>query len=375
MPAALLHKALLAGLLGLALAFPLVAANDYYLYVMSLAYIMAVAALGLNLILGYTGQLNLAHAGFMAIGAYTVGLLTVDYGVPYWIAFLAAGLVAAAVGFVAGVISLRLKTHYFAIFTLCVGFIIYLVIEKADGLTHGTVGVIGIPAPPGLGPVQFASTTAQYYLVLAFLVASLWLMSRIVHSLLGRSFVAIRNSEDLAETLGINLMRTKVLAFVLSTVYAGIAGALYAGFVRFIGPDLAREHHTFDMMAFILVGGIGTLFGPVLGALLLTWITQSLQFLQDYRMIVFGPLLILLVMYFPQGIVGFIEQQRLRRPPRPRGGRAPSGGGPRQCLRRWPSPSASAGSRRSARSRRASSAAGSTPSSGRTAPARPPSST
>jgi branched-chain amino acid transport system permease protein len=124
MPAALLPKALLAGLLGLALAFPLVAANDYYLYVMSLAYIMAVAALGLNLILGYTGQLNLAHAGFMAIGAYTVGLLTVDYGVPYWIAFLAAGLVAAAVGFVAGVISLRLKTHYFAIFTLCVGFII-----------------------------------------------------------------------------------------------------------------------------------------------------------------------------------------------------------------------------------------------------------
>jgi branched-chain amino acid transport system permease protein len=313
MPAALLPKALLAGLLGLALAFPLVAANDYCLYMMSLAYIMAVAALGLNLILGYTGQLNLAHAGFMAIGAYTVGLLTVDYGVPYWIAFLAAGLVAAAVGFVAGVISLRLKTHYFAIFTLCVGFIIYLVIEKADGLTHGTVGVIGIPAPPGLGPVQFASTTAQYYLVLAFLVASLWLMSRIVHSLLGRSFVAIRNSEDLAETLGINLMRTKVLAFVLSTFYAGIAGALYAGFVRFIGPDLAREHHTFDMMAFILVGGIGTLFGPVLGALLLTWITQSLQFLQDYRMIVFGPLLILLVMYFPQGIVGFLEQQRLRR--------------------------------------------------------------
>jgi branched-chain amino acid transport system permease protein len=308
-----LQKALLAAAAIAALVFPFVAANDYYIYVMSLAFIMAIATVGLNLILGYTGQLNLAHAGFMAIGAYTVGILTVDYGVPYWIAFLLAGIVAAVFGFAAGVVSLRLKTHYFAIFTLCVGFIIYLVIEKADRLTHGTVGIAAIPAPAGIGPIQFTSTIPQYYLVLMFLALSLWLMSQIVNSLLGRSFVAIRNSEELAETLGINLMRTKVLAFVLSTFYAGIAGALYAGFVRFLGPDLAREHHTFDMMAFILVGGIGTLFGPVLGAILLTWITQSLQFLQDYRMVVFGPLLILLVMYFPHGIVGFYNIQKARR--------------------------------------------------------------
>jgi branched-chain amino acid transport system permease protein len=308
-----LQKALLAALVVVALVFPFLAANDYYIYVMALAYIMAIATIGLNLVLGYTGQLNLAHAGFMAIGAYTVGILTVDHGVPYWIAFLLAGFVAAAVGFAAGIVSLRLKSHFFAIFTLCVGFIIYLIIEKADRLTHGTVGIAAIPAPAGIGPIQFTSTIPQYYLVFAFLVLSLWLMSRIVNSLLGRSFIAIRNSEELAETLGINLMRTKVLAFVLSTFYAGVAGALYAGFVRFLGPDLAREHHTFDMMAFILVGGIGTLFGPVLGAVLLTWVTQSLQFLQDYRMIVFGPLLILLVMYFPQGIIGFYRTQRARR--------------------------------------------------------------
>jgi branched-chain amino acid transport system permease protein len=149
--------------------------------------------------------------------------------------------------------------------------------------------------------------------VLFFLVASLWLMSRIVHSLLGRAFIAIRNSEDLAETLGISLMRTKVLAFVLSTVYAGMAGALYAGFVRFIGPGMALESHTFDMIAFILVGGIGTLFGPLLGAILLTWLTQSLQFLQDYRMIIFGPLLILLVMYFPQGLIGYYRERQAKR--------------------------------------------------------------
>jgi branched-chain amino acid transport system permease protein len=303
---------LMLGLLALALLFPLAAANDYIIYVMALAYIMAIAATGLNLLLGYTGQLNLAHAGFMAIGAYTVGILTVDHAVPYWIAFFLAGFVAAAFGVVAGVVSLRLKSHYFSIFTLCVGYIMYLVLEKWDSLTHGTVGIIGIPAPSPIGPIKLESPTAQYYLVLVFLVASLWVMGRIVNSLLGRALIAIRNSEDLAETLGINLMRTKLLSFVISTFYAGLAGALYAGFVRFLGPGIALETHTFDMIAFILVGGIGTRYGPVLGAILLTWLTQSLQFLQDYRMIVFGPLLILLVMYFPQGIIGWWLQRRAR---------------------------------------------------------------
>lgn len=310
-------RLLLGAALLLALLFPVAAANDYVIYVMALAYIMAIAAVGLNLILGYTGQLNLAHAGFMAVGAYTVGILTVDHGVPYWVAFALAGFVAAALGFLAGVVSLRLKTHYFVIFTLCVGFIMYLVIEKWDGLTHGTVGLIGIPAPTPIptpfGALRFDTPAQQYYLVLAFLVLALWVMHRIVRSLLGRAFVAIRNSEELAEALGIDLMRTKVLAFVLSTFYAGLAGALYAGFVRFLGPAMALESQTFDMVTFILVGGIGTLFGPVLGAVALTWITQSLQFLQDYRMIVFGPLLILLVMYFPQGLLGFVAERRARR--------------------------------------------------------------
>ena len=117
------------------------------------------------------------------------------------------------------------------------------------------------------------------------LVLALFVMDRIVHSLLGRAFVAIRNGEALAESLGVPLMRTKVTAFVISVTYAGYAGALYAGFVRFLGPAIASEDNAFDMIAFILVGGLGTLSGPVLGAILLTWATQSLQFLQDYRLL------------------------------------------------------------------------------------------
>jgi len=145
------------------------------------------------------------------------------------------------------------------------------------------------------------------------MVLSVWLASRIANSLLGRSFRAIRISDDLAASLGINLMRNKVLAFVLSTTYASVAGALYAGMVRFIGPAEADVVHTFDMITYLLVGGIGTLMGPLIGTLAITWLTQSLQFLEEYRMIVFGPLLVVLVIFFPRGVVGSFLTWRGRR--------------------------------------------------------------
>ncbi len=298
---------------GLAILFPFVAPNDYYLSVMSVIYINALAAVGLNLTAGYNGQLNLAHGGFFAIGAYTVGLLTVDYALPYWLAFALAGPVAALIGLLIGRLSLRLRGHYFAIFTLCVGSVILLLIEKWESLTHGVVGVIDIPVPPAIGPVEFTTSRGQYYLILFFLVLGLFVMQRIVSSLLGRTFIAIRNSEDLAEALGIDLMRNKVLAFVISTFYAGVAGALYAGYVRFLGPDIAGIPRTFDLLSATVVGGLGTLMGPVVGTLLITWLTQYLQFLQDYRMVIFGPLLILALILFPRGIVGSIELWQARR--------------------------------------------------------------
>ena len=296
-----------------AVAFPFVAPNDYYLSVMALVYINALAAIGLNLTAGYTGQLNLAHGGFVAIGAYTVGILTVDHQVPFWLAFALSGFVAAALGFFVGLLSLRLKGHYFAIFTLCVGSVIVLLIEKWEGLTHGVVGIIGIPTPPGLGPIRFDTGTGQYFLVLFVLLVGLLVMRRIVDSLLGRTFIAIRNSEDLAEALGIDLMRNKVLAFVISTFYAGVSGALYAGYVRFLGPDIAGVSHTFDLLSATVLGGLGTLTGPVLGTLLVAWLTQYLQFLQDYRMVIFGPVLIFALIAFPHGIVGSLELWLARR--------------------------------------------------------------
>lgn len=189
----------------------------------------------------------------------------------------------------------------------------FLVIEKWDALTHGVSDIVGIPAPSGFGIVSFENPLPLYYLVFAFLVLGVWLMHRIVNSLLGRTFMAIRNSDGLAQSLGINLMRNKVLAFVLSVVYAGFAGGLYAGAVRFLGPDLAGVEHTFDMTMYMLVGGIGTLAGPLLGALAIPWLTQYLQFLQAYRFVVFGPILILLVIFLPNGIVGLYIARKNRR--------------------------------------------------------------
>ncbi|WP_372658964.1 branched-chain amino acid ABC transporter permease, partial [Hydrogenophaga sp.] len=205
-------------LIAAGIAFPLLAGNDYHLTVMSTAYIFAIATIGLNLITGYTGQFNLAHAGFMAVGAYTLGILTVDYGVHFWIAFVLSGVVTVLVGLPLGWVSLRLKGHYFSIFTLCVGTILYLVIEKWESLTHGTVGIIGIPGPSAVGPLTFDTPTKLYYLVLFFLVVGVWVMRRIVNSLMGRTFVAIRNGDDLAEALGVNLMRNKLTAFLLSVL-------------------------------------------------------------------------------------------------------------------------------------------------------------
>lgn len=291
-------------LIAIALVFPLLAQNEYQIYVMASAFVWAIAVYGLNIITGYCGQLNLGHGAFFALGAYTLGLLTSDYSWSFWPAFVAALAMTAVAGFFVGIVSLRLKEHYFAIFTLCIGFIMYLLMDKWEELTHGPVGVRNIAPPDGFGLVDFSDTTPIYYLTLVFLVLSMWFIGKLSRSLLGRTLIAIRNGDELAQSLGINLMRNKVLAFVLSTTFAGLAGALYAGMVRFIGPEDANILQTFDMITYLLVGGIGTLSGPLVGTLGVVWLTQSLQFMEEYRMILFGPLLVCLVIFFPRGIVG-----------------------------------------------------------------------
>ncbi|WP_059104938.1 branched-chain amino acid ABC transporter permease [Shouchella shacheensis] len=288
----------------IALVFPLLTQNQYHLHILTLAFIWTIAVYGLNLIGGYTGQLSLAQAGFFAIGAYTLSLLTVRAEWPFWLALVAACLVTTFIGVLVGLVALRTKEHFFAIYTLCVGYIIYLLIYQWDELTNGVRGIIGIPAPGAIGPLSFDTPASLYYLMLAFLVLVIFLFKRVTESLVGRTYVAIRNSEELAQTLGISTMRQKLVSFVVSTFLAGLAGALFASFIRFVGPDISYTMVVFDMLTYLIVGGIGTLFGPLVGTLLIVTLTQSLQFLEDVRMLVFGPLLVVLVIFYPRGLVG-----------------------------------------------------------------------
>ncbi|SEN56118.1 amino acid/amide ABC transporter membrane protein 2, HAAT family [Mesobacillus persicus] len=296
-----------------AIVFPFITNNNYLIHIMTLAFIWMIAVYGLNLLAGYTGYLSLAHAGFFAIGAYSLSLLTTKAELNYWLAFVLALIITSILGLLVGLISLRTKEHFFAIYTMCVGYIIYLIIDKWDSLTGGIRGLIGIPGPGNIGPITFTTPVSNYYLVLSFLLLSILVMYRIVHSLTGRTFIAIRNSEDLAQTIGINTMTNKLLVFVISTFFAGLAGALYASFIRFIGPDIGYITITFDILTYLIVGGIGTLSGPVIGTILIVWVSQQLQFLQDYRMMIFGPILTLLVIFYPRGISGGFIEWKMKR--------------------------------------------------------------
>lgn len=300
------------GALAAALLLPLAVQNEYYLQVIITGFIWAIAVYGLNIILGYAGQLSLGHAGFFGIGAYTVALLTADAGWAFWPALAAALVLSVIAGYLVGFICLRSRGHYFAIFTLAVGVIIHLVLQKWESLTHGHIGVIGIPKPDGIGPIDFEDSVARYYLALGFLVLAALGARNILRSLLGHSMVAVRDSEELATAVGIDSMAVKRLAFALSTAYAGVAGGLYASYIGYLGPEIASIDMTFFMLLYLLVGGAGSIAGPIIGTLAVYGMTQVLQATQEYQMLVFGPLLVALIIFFPAGLAGGLRRLRLR---------------------------------------------------------------
>lgn len=300
-------------LIVVALLFPFIVPNQYYIYIMTLSFIWIIAVYGLNIVAGYTGYLSLAHAGFFAIGAYSMGILTTKVEMGFWLAFILSPIITMIIGLFIGLFALRTKEHFFAIYTLCVGYIIYLLIDKWESLTGGVRGLIGIPPLPNIGPIELSDPIYRYYFVLLILLLSIFVIYRIINSLVGRTFTAIRNSENLALALGISTTVNKLLAFVLSTFFAGLAGVLYAVFIRFLGPEISSTIIMFDLLTSLIVGGIGTFAGPIVGTLLIVWVSQSLQFLEEYRMLVFGPILTLMIIFSPYGIVGLFKNISAKR--------------------------------------------------------------
>jgi len=295
-----------------ALVLPLAVQSEYYRQVIVTGYIFAIAVYGLNIILGYTGLLTLGHAAFFGIGAYGVALLETRLGVPFWVALAAGCATAVILGYLVGLVSLRTRGHYFAIFTAAIGVMISVIFTNWQGLTGGNIGVINIPPPAPIGPISFESSIAKYYLVLGALIVAIAICARVRGSLFGRSLVAIAGNEDLARAVGIDVMQAKSAAFMLSTFLAGLAGGMFAIFVGFLGPDSTGLDITFDMLLYLIVGGVGTLWGPLVGTLVLVILGQFLQGIEGFKFLIFGPMLVLLVMFFPSGIVGGLMQLRGR---------------------------------------------------------------
>ncbi|MFC4452693.1 branched-chain amino acid ABC transporter permease [Deinococcus sonorensis] len=299
-------------LLVLAALLPLVVHSSYLFDIAINVMIFAIAAYGMNVMLGYAGLLPLAHAGFFGIGAYTVGILTLKAGWNFWLAWPAGVALCAVLGLLLGLVAFRTRDDVFAIFTLGVGVIITQVINKWDALTGGNDGLNGV-AVPKLAGLDFGKSGTFYYLALLSLALTVFLVARVRASLFGRSLIAIRGGEDLARSAGINVYTHKLSVMMLSTALAGFAGGLYAVYIGFLGAAITGPTTTFTILLYLLVGGVGTLAGPLLGTLIIRVLQQSVQGLQDYQYIVFGPLLVLLVLFFPAGLAGVWGQLQGRR--------------------------------------------------------------
>jgi branched-chain amino acid transport system permease protein len=217
--------------------------------------------------------------------------------------------VAAVIGVLLGVLTLRLDGHYFAISTLSFGIVVSLILEKWDDLTEGPRGISSIPAPTpiplfGYGELSFESNVAKYYLAVTTLAICLFFIWRLVHSPIGRALEAIRQNELLASCLGVNLVFYKLLAFSISAAMAGLAGVLYSVYITYLNPADAGLWNGFYAVMYIVIGGMGTFWGPLIGALFLVTLPEFLRVFQDYRLLILGVLLILTITFLPDGIVG-----------------------------------------------------------------------
>ncbi len=292
---------------GAAAALPLVCRDSYYLGILVFIGIYSIATLGLNLLMGYAGQISLGHAGFYALGAYITGILTAKQGLHFVPALAIALLATAAVAYLVGRACLRLRGHYLAVATLAVGEIIFICLNAAVGVTGGPSGLAGIPSIEIAG-FSFDSDFKMYYLVWGLFVLLFFAMGNIIESRPGRALRSLHGSQTAAAAMGVNVTGLKVQVFVISGVYAAIAGILYGHSVTFISPQSSDLMFSVKLLTMIVVGGMGSLWGGILGAALLTILPEALSAVQDYELVVYGGILLAMAMFLPQGLAGAFEK-------------------------------------------------------------------
>jgi len=280
--------------------------NNYYRDIMTLTCMYIVLALGLNIMVGQAGLLNLGYAAFYAIGAYTYAILSTAFGVSFWPGILAGAVMAAFFALLVGAPTLRLRGDYFAIVTLGLGEITRIVFNNWDSVTGGPNGISKI-GRPALAGYQFSSTLDFFYLILGMTVLTVFAMQRLMASRIGRAWVAIREDEMAAEAMGIDTFRLKLLAFVIGSAWAGAAGVFFAAKMAFVSPESFTFSESVLILCMVVLGGMGSIPGIILGSFLLITLPEVFREFQDYRMLAFGAALVLMMVFKPQGLLGTVK--------------------------------------------------------------------
>jgi branched-chain amino acid transport system permease protein len=307
--AAWLRRVLILALIALAVVAPLGQGN-YIIYVMTSWLIFSIAVMGLNLTLGYAGQISLAQASFMAIGAYTTALLTLAGW--HWLAAMPLGVLACfVVGFGLGYPALRVKGHFLAFVTLAFNTLVFLVLRNEEWLTGGTYGLVGIPRPNFCLFSTMRSLPFYYFTLMVTIIAAL-AMWGIVRSPWGRAFRALRENSIRAESLGVDTRRITLLAFAIGSMYGGLAGALIASLVQFIEPSSFGLAYSLRILLMVAVGGAGYFFGPFLGAGIVILLPEILRFTEGYYLIIYAVLVIVMLIFVPSGMIGICGRIRDR---------------------------------------------------------------
>jgi branched-chain amino acid transport system permease protein len=302
---------LVIGIAALVLLLPPFLPSTFYVRVFALVFINALAVLGLNLLMGFAGQVSLGHAGFFGLGAYAVAVGPTHLGLPTWASLLAGVMLAALIAFVVGRPILRLRGYYLAIATLGMGALIAMVVSNESDITGGPNGM-SVPRLVLFGWRAVGPMT-WYWISGLTLVIGVWIAINLIESPTGRAFRAIHDSETAARVLGINVARYKLLAFVLSAVYAAVAGGYFVLFDGFVTPDTSSFLRSIEFVVMAVLGGLGSIFGSIVGAAILVILPQFLTVFHDYEHIVLGVIIIVFLIFLPAGIVPALSSLIWRR--------------------------------------------------------------
>ncbi len=293
----------------LAIIFPLVF-STYQTSIMTTALLYVVLGLGLNIVVGLAGLLDLGYVAFYAVGAYTYALLYHFFGLSFWMVLPLGGLLAAGFGILLGIPVLRLRGDYLAIVTLGFGEIIRLILENWGEFSQGPSGVSNIPRPAFFG-IDMSLDTALiyiYYLMILFVIFTIFIVNRLQDSRLGRAWVALREDEIACQAMGIDKMKTKLAAFSLGAFWAGIAGVIFAAKTTFISPRSFTFIESAIILSIVVLGGMGSIIGVIIGAMVLILLPEYLRFLSEYRMLAFGAILVCMMVFRPQGIIASVRR-------------------------------------------------------------------